>query len=174
MVRAKSYQQAHRPAHPQCARRADRDSAVAEAIRHHRCEQSSVAAVAGARVVRARKDKARVPPFVPVDLEMMNSPAWRATSHGARWLYMHLKRRWSFKQKNNGRIFLSHLDAVKEMGGTPDSISRWFRELQHYGQCGALPLPSTPRQPGSVITMKPARSTARARSITPSNASARC
>src|SRR6516165_10041504 len=81
----------------------------------------------------ARKDKGRLPPFVPVDLEMMNSPAWRATSFGARWLYMHLKRRWSFKQKNNGRIFLSHLDAVKEMGGTPDSISRWFRELQHYG-----------------------------------------
>jgi hypothetical protein len=79
------------------------------------------------------KDKGRLPPFVPVDLEMMNSPAWRATSHGARWLYMHLKRRWSFRQKNNGRIFLSHLDAVKEMGGTPDSISRWFRELQHYG-----------------------------------------
>jgi len=75
MVRAKSYQQAHRPAYPQCARRADRDSAVAEAIRHHRCEQSSVAAVAGARVVSARKDKGRLPPFVPVDLEMMNSPA---------------------------------------------------------------------------------------------------
>src|SRR5262249_54483317 len=54
------------------------DSAVAEAIRHHRCEQSSVAAVAGARVVSARKDKGRLPPFVPVDLEMMNSPAWRA------------------------------------------------------------------------------------------------
>src|SRR5262245_14833939 len=46
---------------------------------------------------------------------------------------MHLERRWSFKQKNNGRIFLSHLDAVEEMGGTPDSISRWFRELQHFG-----------------------------------------
>ena len=79
------------------------------------------------------KNKGRLAPFVPVDIEMMDSPAWRATSHGARWLYMHLKRRWSFRQKNNGRIFLSHLDAVKEMGGTPDSISRWFRELQHYG-----------------------------------------
>jgi hypothetical protein len=28
--------------------------------------------------VSARKDKGRLPPFVPVDLEMMNSPAWRA------------------------------------------------------------------------------------------------
>jgi hypothetical protein len=69
-----------------------------------------------------------------VDLEMMRSPAWRTTSFGARWLYVHLKRRWSFTQKNNGRIFLSHREAQKEIGGCcRDSISRWFRELQHYG-----------------------------------------
>ena len=81
-----------------------------------------------------RKDKGRLPPFVPLDVEVMSSPAWRATSFGARWLYMHLKRRWSFKQRNNGRIFLSQRDAQEEMGCTHrDSISRWFRELQHYG-----------------------------------------
>jgi hypothetical protein len=80
------------------------------------------------------KDKGRLPPFVPVDIEVMNSPAWRATSMGARWLYMHLKRRWSFKQRNNGRIFLSQRNAQEEMGvSNRDSISRWFRELQHYG-----------------------------------------
>jgi hypothetical protein len=75
-----------------------------------------------------------VAPFVPLDKEVMSSPAWRAASYGARWLYMHLKRRWSFKQKNNGFLFLSHRVAMKEIG-TPhrDSISRWFRELQHYG-----------------------------------------
>jgi hypothetical protein len=40
----------------------------------------------------------------------------------------------SFKQRNNGRLFLSHRDAIKEIGGPQrDSISRWFRELQHYG-----------------------------------------
>ena len=49
-------------------------------------------------------------------------------------LYVHLKRRWSFKQRNNGRLFLSQRDAQEEMGGSQrDSISRWFRELQHYG-----------------------------------------
>jgi hypothetical protein len=81
-----------------------------------------------------RKDKGRLRPFVPLDVEVMSSPAWRATSFGARWLYVHLKRRWSFKQKNNGRLFLSHRDAIKEIGGPQrDSISRWFRELQHYG-----------------------------------------
>jgi hypothetical protein len=80
-----------------------------------------------------RNDKGRLAPFVPLDKEVMNSPAWRATSFGARWLYVHLKRRWSFKQRNNGRLFLSHRDAWAEIGGHRDSISRWFRELQHYG-----------------------------------------
>jgi hypothetical protein len=80
------------------------------------------------------KDKGRLAPFVPLDQEVMRSPAWRATSFGARWLYVHLKRRWSFKQKNNGRIFLSQRDAQEEIGAPRrDSISRWFRELQHYG-----------------------------------------
>src|SRR5204863_7840280 len=81
-----------------------------------------------------KKDKGRLPPFVPIDQEMMRSGAWRATSFGARLLYMHLKRRWSFKQRNNGRIYLSQRDAQEEMGlGVRDSISRWYRELQHYG-----------------------------------------
>lgn len=79
-----------------------------------------------------RKDKGRLPPFVPLDVEVMASPAWRAMSFGARWLYVHLKRRWSFKQQNNGRLFLSQRDAQEEIGGNRDSISRWFRELQHY------------------------------------------
>jgi hypothetical protein len=81
-----------------------------------------------------RNEKGRLRPFVPLDVEVMSSPAWRATSHGARWLYVHLKRRWSFKQRNNGRLFLSHRDAIKEIGCPQrDSIGRWFRELQHYG-----------------------------------------
>jgi hypothetical protein len=80
------------------------------------------------------RDKGRLAPFVPLDQEVMRSPAWRAASMGARILYIHLKRRWSFKQKNNGRIFLSLRDAQEEMGVIcRDSISRWFRELQHYG-----------------------------------------
>jgi hypothetical protein len=83
---------------------------------------------------RKRKDKGRLPPFVPLDVEVMSSPAWRAMTMGARTLYIHLQRRWSFKQRNNGRLFLSQRNAQKEMGlGVRDSISRWFRELQHYG-----------------------------------------
>jgi len=81
-----------------------------------------------------RKDKGRLAPFVPLDKEMMNCPAWRATSYGARWLYVHLKQQWSFKRKNNSYIHLSQRDAQDEMGCKHrDSISRWFRELEYYG-----------------------------------------
>jgi hypothetical protein len=83
--------------------------------------------------VSKRNDKGRLAPFVPLDQEMLRSPAWRAMKMGARTLYTQLKRRWSFKQRNNGRIFLSQRDAQAEMGGKRDSISRWFRELQYYG-----------------------------------------
>jgi hypothetical protein len=83
---------------------------------------------------RRNQDKGRLPPFVAVNQEMMRSPAWRATSCGARILYIHLKWRWRWKTKNNGRLFLSHREAQREMGAANrDSISRWFRELQHYG-----------------------------------------
>jgi hypothetical protein len=81
-----------------------------------------------------KRDKGRLAPFVPLDKEMMDCPAWRATSYGARLLYVALKRRWSFKQRNNGRIFLSQRSAQEDLGcHHRDSISRWFRELQHYG-----------------------------------------
>jgi hypothetical protein len=79
------------------------------------------------------KDKGRLAPFVAIDIEMMKSPAWRAMSFGARWLYVHLKRRLSIKHNNNGRIFLSHREVLEEVGGRRDSVGRWFRELQHYG-----------------------------------------
>jgi hypothetical protein len=80
------------------------------------------------------KGKGRLPPFVPIDQEMMRSPAWRATSHGARSLYIHLKLRWRSRSRNNGRLYLSHRDAQEEMGrATRDSISRWYRELEYYG-----------------------------------------
>jgi hypothetical protein len=98
-----------------------------------RCLRRS-ACVRAEGVMSWRNDKGRLAPFVPIDKEMMDSPAWRATSFGARCLYMSLKRRWSFKQKNNGRIFLSQRDAQEEMGCTHrDSLSRWFHELIHYG-----------------------------------------
>jgi hypothetical protein len=42
--------------------------------------------------------------FVPMLLPTIDSPAWRALSHGARSLYMALKRRFGINIHNNGKI----------------------------------------------------------------------
>ena len=77
--------------------------------------------------------KNKNPPFVMVTNQVLDSPAWQAMSHGARTLYVALKRRYSSNRKNNGKIFLSHRHARKELGSGMTQIARWYRELQHYG-----------------------------------------
>jgi hypothetical protein len=72
-------------------------------------------------------DKGRLPPFVPLLIDTLDTPAWRALSHGARSLYVSLKRRYSQNTHNNGRIFLSERSAEKEMRSHRDQIRRWFR-----------------------------------------------
>ena len=80
-----------------------------------------------------REDKGRLPPFVPLILNTIDSRAWKALSHGARSLYAALKRRYSLHLHNNGRIYLSQRIAAKEIGSHHNEIARWFRELQFYG-----------------------------------------
>ena len=77
--------------------------------------------------------KNRQPPFVMLIKETLDAPAWRHMSHGARNLYIALKRRYHSDFKNNGKIYLSQRDAAKEVRGNLNSITRWFRELQYYG-----------------------------------------
>jgi hypothetical protein len=77
--------------------------------------------------------KNKNPPFVMVTNQVLDSPAWRAMSLGARLLYIALKRRYSSNRKNNGNIFLSHRHARKEIGSGLTEIARWYRELQYYG-----------------------------------------
>lgn|SRR5262249_53627126 len=75
----------------------------------------------------------RLPPFVPLLTATLDSPAWRAMSHGARSLYVALRRRYNSNSHNNGRVFLSQRKAAVELGSHHNEIARWFRELQHYG-----------------------------------------
>jgi len=80
-----------------------------------------------------REEKERLPPFVPLLIDTIDTPAWRALAHGAKMLYIALKRRYGSKVHNNGRIYLSQRNAAKELGSHHNEIARWFRELQHYG-----------------------------------------
>jgi hypothetical protein len=80
-----------------------------------------------------KRDKGRLQPFVPLLKETLATPAWKAMSHGARSLYVALKLRYSSNFKNNGKLYLSQRDAMKEIGSGFEEIGNWFRELQHYG-----------------------------------------
>jgi hypothetical protein len=80
-----------------------------------------------------KREKGRLPPFVPLLKDTLNSPAWRAMSHGARSLFVALKLRYSSNFKNNGSIYLSTRDAAQELGSGLEEVGQWFRELQHYG-----------------------------------------
>lgn len=73
----------------------------------------------------------RLPPFVPLYKHMIGHPAWHALSHGARSLYTALKSRYNTNQER--AVYLSTRVAAKELGSHRDQISRWFRELEHYG-----------------------------------------
>ena len=72
-------------------------------------------------------------PFVPLPLAILDAPAWRATSLGARALHIELRRRLRNDGLNNGKIFRSCRDAAEAIGVGRNSVSRWYRELEHYG-----------------------------------------
>ena len=80
-----------------------------------------------------RRDKGRLPPFVPVLKDTMKTAAWKALSHGARSLYVTLKGRYNIKLHN--AVYVSTRDAEEELGqySIRRNVMRWFRELQHYG-----------------------------------------
>jgi hypothetical protein len=77
--------------------------------------------------------KGRLAPFVPLLKETLDSPAWRAMSHGARSLYVAIKRRYNVQAHNNGRLYLPQRIAAAEIGSSANQVTRWFRELQWYG-----------------------------------------
>ena len=78
----------------------------------------------------SKKDKVRTPPFVPLLHSTMDSAAWREMSHGAKSLYMALKRRVPFE---HNRGYLSFRHARSELKASPRKIADWFAELQHFG-----------------------------------------
>jgi hypothetical protein len=81
-----------------------------------------------------RKEKGRINgPFVALRLEVLESEAWQAMSHGAQALYILLRSKAKNDASNNGRIFLSQRAAMKLLRSNSEQIARWFRELQHYG-----------------------------------------
>jgi hypothetical protein len=81
-----------------------------------------------------RRRASRLAPFVPITRGMLDLPAWKACSPGARLLYISLKRFLNEKIGNNGKIYLSYRDACQALGTRSfQSVARWFAELEFYG-----------------------------------------
>ena len=71
-----------------------------------------------------------LPPFVPLLVETLDSRAWKELSHGAKTLYVSLRRR---VPNGRNRAYLSYRQARLEIKSSQRKIGEWFRELEHYG-----------------------------------------
>jgi hypothetical protein len=89
----------------------------------------------GDGIMKTRKTKNRLPPFIPLLVEMLDAPATTALSHGALRLYVALKRQYNpdHSDRRNGRVYLSQRRAHQEIRSDRAQIARWYRELQYYG-----------------------------------------
>jgi hypothetical protein len=80
-----------------------------------------------------RRDKGRLPSFIPLLKDTVKTAAWEALSHGARSLHVALRSRYNLTTQN--AVYVSTRDAEEELGqhSSRRYVMRWFRELQHYG-----------------------------------------
>jgi hypothetical protein len=74
--------------------------------------------------------KNRLPPFVPLLITTLDSRAWKALSHGARSLYVSLRRR---VPNGRNKAYLCFRHAEKELRSSRRKIGEWCKELEHYG-----------------------------------------
>jgi hypothetical protein len=79
---------------------------------------------------KQKKDKGRLPPFVPLHKATMESKAWMALSHGARCLFIALS---GEADNHHYSAYLSRRDASNKVGACRQKIREWFAELEHYG-----------------------------------------
>jgi hypothetical protein len=66
--------------------------------------------------------KQKLPPFVPMFVYVMDSPAWLAMSPGARAFFLAFKKRYN--RKTQQAVFLSARIAAKELRANKDTVSR--------------------------------------------------
>ena len=78
----------------------------------------------------SKRDKGRLEPFVPLLISTLDSQAWKELSHGAKALYVSLRRR---VVRGRNRAYLSYRDARLEIKSSQRKIGEWFKELEHYG-----------------------------------------
>ena len=78
----------------------------------------------------SKKDKGRISGrFTPMLWSTIESPAWRELSHGAKCLYLALKKR----SPGGNKAYISTRIAARELKASRTKVREWFAELEHYG-----------------------------------------
>ena len=70
-------------------------------------------------------------PFVRLPLYMLKSAAWQSLKGTPRALYIEIARRYN--GKNNGEIIYSVREAGKDIGVSPNTAGRGFKDLEDRG-----------------------------------------
>jgi hypothetical protein len=71
--------------------------------------------------------------FVGITVTVLDSPAWKVMSPHARIVYLAIKRSYSHKSNNNGRLYLAGRSGSDETGFSANTIWKCIRELVNYG-----------------------------------------
>ena len=78
----------------------------------------------------SKKDKGRISGrFVPMLYSTMEAPAWSELSHGAKCLYLVLKKRLP----GGNKAYISTRTAARELKASRFKVREWFAEVEHYG-----------------------------------------
>jgi hypothetical protein len=79
----------------------------------------------------SRKRSGKLPPFIAMFRHTTKTPAWKASSVGARATFLALKSNYNTHSQN--AVFLSARNGAKELGVHKDTARKWLHELEHYG-----------------------------------------
>ena len=80
---------------------------------------------------KRKQDKGRQQPWISVYRHTWKSAAWKVLSVGAKALYVELTANYNTKMQNS--VFMSARTGSERLNVDKDCITKWLRELEHYG-----------------------------------------
>jgi hypothetical protein len=80
---------------------------------------------------RKNKKSYKHPDYIAIYRHTFKSAAWQALSVGARATYLELTSNYNTKRMN--AVYLAARTGAKRLGAGKNTITKWLRELQHYG-----------------------------------------
>lgn len=80
---------------------------------------------------KRKQNKGRQPHWISVFKITWKSAAWKMLSVGARALYVELAANYNTNAQNS--VFMSARTGAKRLNADKDCITKWMRELEHYG-----------------------------------------